>query len=293
MPSGHTPLIALSELGPDLYAKIEYLHPSGSIKHRAIPGLIETRKNAGIIKPGQCIAVLSAGAAAVSAAWAASRIGHHLLAVLPRTAPPHFQRMLGWMGAACAQIDATELPAAIERLRADPGTYLLSAPSDPELIDHYRPVGREILAELPHAAAITVGIGTGATITGIGRELRRCESGCRLVGVEPAEAQVAAGRPWAPHTIHGLAPPVPQVLLDREALAETVPVASEEAWRMARWVHRKVGLPLGPSSGAAVAAALALRARGTAGAIVAVCSCSILEYVDVAPVLGESWPSTI
>jgi cysteine synthase A len=285
------PLVPLTEIGEGLYAKVEYLHPSGSIKHRAIPPLIEARKRAGDIRPGQRIAVPSAGAAAVAAAWAAARIGHPSVAILPRTAPPQILRLLRWLGARCEQVDAVELPSLMLRLKADPGTYLLSAGSDGAVPEHYRPVAREILDGLPEVEAITVGIGTGATITGIGRELRAATSACRLVGVEPAEAQVAIGRPWSPHGIFGLAPPVPQVLLDRGLLSETIPVGTAEAWQTAQMVHRRSGLPIGPSAGAAVAAALALRARGVSGAIVAVCSCSIAEYVDAAPVAEEPCPS--
>jgi cysteine synthase len=284
----HAPLIPLTELDPELYAKVEYLHPSGTIKHRSLPALVEARKRSGAIQPGQRIAVLSAGAGAMAVAWAGARLGHPVLAVLPRGAPPQIVRLLRWLGAACEQIDASELDHTAQRLREDASTYLLPQASDPEIPDGYRPVTREILESLGDAPrAITVGIGTGATISGMGRELRQAGSACRLVGVEPAEAQVASGRPWAPHSLPGLAPPIPQVLLDRALLDQIEPVASVDAWRTAQSVHRRAGLPIGPSSGAAVAAALTLRERGLKGAIVAVCPSSMLEYVDGAPPLGE------
>jgi len=276
------PLVPVPELDAGLYAKIEYLHPSGSMKHRALPPLLEARVRAGAILPGQRLAVVSAGSGALAVAWSAARLGHAALAVLPKSAPRQIVRQLEWLGASCELIDADEVPSTLAQLEADPDTYLVSQSHEPEVVDHYRPVAREILDALPDVAAITVGLGTGASATGIGREVaaRAVGARCRVVGVEPAEAAIASGRPWAPHTLHGLAPPMPQPLLDRRVLTDIVTVASAEAWRIAREVGRRAGLPVGPSSGATIAAALALRAQGVAGPIVAVCSCAIGDYLD-------------
>ena len=281
------PVIRLSGIEPDLYAKVEYLHPSGSIKHRALPPLIAARRRSGLIQPDQQIAVVSAGAGAVAVAWGAARIGHRAVAILPLTAPRPIVRLLHWMGATCTQIDADELPETIERLRGDPGTYLLSQADESEIVDGYRPVAREILTDVPEVKVILVGIGTGASISGIGREVQEDEADCAVIGVEPAEAPVAGGGEWRPHTIHGLAPPMPQPLLDRRVLTEIVTVPSRDAWLCAREVYRKEGLPIGPSAGATVAAALKLRARGVRGPIVAVCACSMLDYLDESNVESE------
>lgn len=286
-PMGLTPLVSLASLGPELYAKLEYVHPSNSMKHRAIPPLLEAKKRQGAIASDAVIAVLSAGAGAVSVAWAASQLGHRALTVLPRDAPSTLARLIRWMGATCVQIEASEVAATIARLRADPEIHLMSQSQDPEIVDYYRPVAREIMTQLPEVAAIVVGIGTGASITGIGREVKDANGRCRVVGVEPSEAQVARGGSWAPHTIYGLAAPMPQVLLDKSLIAEIVPIPSREAWRSARDAAQKVGLFVGPSSGATIAAALALRARGERGPIVAVCACSMMEYIDAAPDLGD------
>lgn len=282
-----TPLVPLEPVDPTIYAKIEYGHPSGSLKHRALPPLLAARKRMGGIQPGQTLAVLSAGAGAVTVAWTAAHLGHPCLTILPRTAPRHIVRLVRWLGATCEQIGPEEIDTVLARLRGDPNTYLVSQAHEPEIVDYYRPVAREVLAELPGAAAIVVGIGTGASITGIAREIRDRGATCHVFGVEPAEAAVASGHSWAPHTIHGLAPPLPQELLEKGRLSEILTVPSVDAWRCARNVHRRVGLPVGPSSGATIAGAMLLRQRGFEGPIVAVCACSMNEYLDDAPRLDS------
>ncbi len=275
-----TPLVALPQYDDALYAKVEYLHPSGSMKHRAIVPFLEALKASGELEPGQRIAILSVGAAAVTAAWVGARIGHAVVAVLPPTTTAQTVNLLRWLGATCHQVEEGEIGGLMQALGEAPDTYVLAQTHEERLIDHYRPVGREILAELGQVAAITVGIGTGLSITGIGREVKAQAAGCRVVGVEPAEAAIASGNPWAPHNIPGLAPPVPQPLLDKTLVSDIVPIPSDEAWRCAREVAQGTGLLLGPSSGATVAAALRLRGQSVTGPIVAVCACSMGEYVE-------------
>jgi cysteine synthase len=278
-----TPLEPLTDYVPGLYAKIEYLHPSGSMKHRSIPVFLEQLIKTEELRRGRQIAIRSAGSAAVTTAWAGARIGCPVIAVLPASASQTTVKLLKWLGATCHIVspqDATRLMAEFES-RDD--VYVLAQASEPRLVDHYRTVGAEILSELKDVAAITVGIGTGLSVTGIGREIAESRSRCRVYGVEPAEAAIASGRPWAPHHIPGLAPPIPQPLLDRSLLGDILLVRSEEAWQRAQEVVRRCGLPLGPSAGATVAAAIQLRERGITGAVVAVCACSISEYLDDTP----------
>jgi cysteine synthase len=114
------------------------------------------------------------------------------------------------------------------------------------------------VTQLPDIEAVVVGIGTGVSITGIGRAMRRRRPDCLVIGVEPAECRPSTGAPWAPHCIAGLAPPMPQVLLDRAVIDDIVAVSSNEAWARARALACRDGLLAGPSAGATVAAALQL-----------------------------------
>jgi len=280
----------LWHLGEEVYAKLEYLHPSGSIKHRSIPVHIEALVRTGELVAGQTIVIRSAGSAAVAAAWAGARLGHPVIAVLPPTVPPNIVRLLRWFGAQCNVLPPADASQLVDDLRSRDGGYVLEQANEARLIDHYRPVGAEILAELA-ATAITVGIGTGLSITGIAREVRERNPACRVYGVEPAEAPVASGGSWAPHGIPGLAPPIMQPLLDHSLLSGIVTVASSQARQHARDTARHSGLPLGPSSGATVAAASILREQGVTGPIVAVCACSINDYLEDAGHMTASAPA--
>jgi cysteine synthase A len=281
-----TPLVPLHDLDDrittnhPIYAKVEYLHPSGSMKHRSIPPFLHQLLETGELRHGTRIAIRSAGSAAVTTAWTGAQIGCPVVAVLPPTASQQTVRWLQWLGAICHQVPPEEATRLMQEFSDAPDVYVLAQAREERLIDHYRPVAAEILDELPTAAAITVGIGTGLSVTGIGRLVRERDAACRVFGTEPAEAAIASGAEWAPHRIPGLAPPIPQPLLDREVLSGIVPVPSDAAWRRAQRAIQRTGLPLGPSSGATVAAARHLREQGVEGPIVAVCACSIHDYLE-------------
>lgn len=278
-----TPLIQLKALDPQLYAKIEYLHPSGSLKHRSIPAFLMSLIKSGEIRQGQPIAIRSAGSAAVTVAWTGAQLGCPVYAVLPPTVSTQIVALIEWYGGKCHVQKPDAAKELMARFGKDGETYVLQQANESRMIDHYQPVANEILAELPTVAAITVGIGTGLSATGIGRAVQASGSGCRVYGTEPAEAAIASGKPWAPHHIPGLAPPIAQPLLDKNLLGGIVPIPSKLAWERARAVAQQCGLLLGPSSGCAVAAAEHLRREGIAGPIVAVCTGSMYEYLGVLP----------
>jgi cysteine synthase A len=282
-----TPLVRLRPLDADLYAKVEYLHPSASIKHRALPAFLAAEMEAGSIARGQRIVIQTAGSAGMAVAWSAAVLGLRATVVVPEVATLQVVRTIRWLGAECHQLADDEMAVMMRRLAVEPRVRVLDQASEARLIDYYRPIAAEILADCPSATAITVGIGSGLSLTGIGRELKARGGSCRVVGVEPAEAAVASGKPWAPHSLIGLAPPIPQPLLDRSVLSEIVTVASRDAWQCARDVYRRAGLPVGPSAGAAIRAAMMLRERGVEGPLVAVCASSISEFIERAPTLAS------
>ncbi|PQJ88926.1 MULTISPECIES: pyridoxal-phosphate dependent enzyme [Aliivibrio] len=274
-----TPLISLKEIDKDIYAKIEYLHPSGSMKHRSIPKLLKTLHLSGELKGINKIAICSAGAAAITTAWAAEKLGYSVIAVLPSITPKQTIKVLKWLGVTCYQVEDKKIAKLMQKLNALNDVYILSQMQDKRLIDHYRDVTKEVVSKLTTVSAITVGIGTGASIMGIGREMNIHQPNCKIVGVEPSEAAIVSGSTWAEHNIPGLAPPMRQSLLDKTLLNNVLTISSEQAWSCAHNVARTSGLFLGPSSGACVSAAIKLRAEGTKGPIVAICACSINDYL--------------
>ena len=275
-----TPLLPLPQFGADLYAKIEYENPSASMKFRAIPSLLQKLAKDGEIKAGTNIAIRSAGSAAIAMAWAAARISCTSEAVLPLSTPPQIVRLLKWLGTTIHQVPGPVATEMMKELAEREGTFVLAQVREDRLIDFYRPVAKEIIQQLPQVAAITVGIGTGLSSMGIAREMRAHFPKPTVYGCEPAEAPIATGGQWAPHDIPGLAPPIPQPLLDPNQLADILSVPSARAWERAQEVSRKTGILAGPSSGCTLDAALQLRERGLTGPIVAIFACSIGEYLD-------------
>jgi len=274
-----TPLVPLPSVGEAIYAKLEHLHPSGTIKHRAIVPWLEDLQERGELPSGRTIAIRSAGSAAVTAAWVGARLGYAVEAVLPPVASPHIVAKLRWLGARVHVLPIEQGTAKMRMLADDPEVFVLAQANEARLLPHYGVVADELLVQLEGVAAITVGLGTGLSAMGIARGFERHGSPKAIWGVEPAEAAVASGRPWAPHGIPGLAPPVAQPLLDKSALEGIDALPSALAWDCARSVAHQEGWLLGPSSGATIAAARRLRQRGESGPIVAICACGLDDYL--------------
>lgn len=279
-----TPLLTPAQMECAVYGKLEMAHPSGSLKHRAIVTLLEQLLRQGELSAGQPIIIHSAGSAAITAAWAGAGLGCPVHALVPRSVASGVTHQLRWLGARCHAVRSAHAAELIAKLVREQSAYVLDQARETRLIDHYQPIAQEIVEQCPQVDAVVTGIGTGASLMGIARGLRRLRPSCRIIGVEPAECQVAAGKPWAPHRISGLAPPFPQFLLDSEVPDAIVPVASTAAWQRARRLAREAGWMVGPAAGAAVQAAIEVRRRMALEHVVAVLGGGI------APLLGDDTP---
>lgn len=275
-----TPLVPLRSLGPGIFGKIEYLHPSGSMKHRAIPGLISELVSTGEITSTTRLVILTAGSAGITLAWAGAQHGIGVEAIVPANCSELVVAKLRWLGAEVHPVSREQAEVLLEQFERRPDAYVVAQTRDRRLLERYKIVADEIIDQLGSVSAITVGIGTGLSATAIAERIAELELGTVVHGVEPEEAAVASGKPWAPHGIAGLAPPMPQPLLDTSLLGSIVALHSDEAWRLARQLARADGLLVGPSSGATAAAAVRLREAGTRGPIVAILASAMHDYLD-------------
>ena len=275
-----TPLLVLDAGRGTIFGKAEFVLPSGSIKHRSIPPRLFELRRGGVLGPGRAVVIHSAGSAAVAAAWAGARGDLRVHAVVPRDAAEPMLAALGWLGAAAYPVASAEAADFIAALCEREGAYFLDQFADVALRQGYAVVADEIAAQCPDVDAVVVGVGTGGSVTGIAARLRELRARCHVFGVEPDEARVTQGRPWAPHGIPGLAPPATRTLFDAALVDEVVPVPTATAWQWARRLARDRGVLVGPSSGATVAAAHALRERGYRR-IVAILSGALAEVLTL------------
>jgi len=269
-----TPLISAQSFMPELYLKIEYNNPSLSIKHRSIPNQIFSLFRDKSITQKTHLAILTAGSAGASVAWAARQIGCNSTVVVPEGTSENLLRYIKWLGAVVIVTEPSQIKTVIKEFQDDPACKVIEQLSDPSFISHYCLIGEELLKQHADISAVVVPAGTAASVMGISGSLRKL--GIKIYAVEPAEAPVLQGGSWGPHNIPGLAPPVKTKLFDPKEVDSVISIPSQKAWDTAASILGTIGEPVGPSSGAAIAAAQQLREEGLSGDIVAICPSQIV-----------------
>jgi cysteine synthase A len=250
----------------DLAVKLEFFNPLGSVKDRIGLGMIDAAERAGLITPGKSILVEpTSGNTGIALAFVAAARGYRLIVTMPESASIERRRMLRLMD---AQVELTPqklgmagaIARANEIVTKTPGAWMprqFDNPSNPDI--HEATTAEEIWTDSAGQVDIVVGgLGTGGTLTGIGRALRSRRPGFTIVGVEPAESAVLSGDEPGPHGIQGIGPGFQPTVLDMAEIDRLITVSEREALAAARRAARLDGLPVGISSGAMLHAAVAL-----------------------------------
>jgi cysteine synthase A len=289
---GRTPLVraprlaAAEALAADLVLKLEFFNPLGSVKDRIGLAMVRAAEEAGAIRPGQGTLVEpTSGNTGIALAFVAAARGYRLVVTMPEGASEARRRMLRLMGAEVVETPAREgMAGAIARaeaiVAATPGAVMprqFDNPANPAI--HEATTAEEIWADTGgEVDAIVGGIGTGGTLTGIARALKPRRPGLRIIGVEPDESAVLSGDGPAPHGIQGIGAGFVPAVLDAALLDQVERVAEAEAIATARRVARTDGIPVGISSGAALAAGVRVaREPAMAGRRVVVICASFAE----------------
>lgn len=266
---GKTPLVRLERLtrGLDceILVKVEARNPGGSIKDRPALSMIEAALRRGTLAPGGTLVEPTSGNTGIGLALVAACKGLKLILTMPESMSDERKALLRGFG---AELRLTPAAAGMggaveeaERLAAVRGYVLLDQFSNPDNAEaHYRTTGPELLEAAGSLDAFVAGVGTGGTLTGVGRCLRQRSTAVGLYAVEPAESALLSGGKAGPHLIQGIGANFVPKLLDRSLLTDVLSVPGEEALTMARRLMREEGLSCGISSGANVAAALRLAA---------------------------------
>ena len=271
---GRTPLLEFTNLEKKyglkarILAKLEYLNPAGSVKDRIALAMIEDAEKKGLLTPQSVIIEPTSGNTGIGLASVAAARGYRIIIVMPDSMSVERRQLMKAYGAELVLTPGAQgMKGAIakaEELAAElphsfiPGQFV--NPANPEA--HYTTTGPEIWEDTDGTVdAFVAGVGTGGTITGIGRCLREKNPAVRIVAVEPKTSAVLSTGVAGKHGIQGIGAGFVPAVLDTEVYDEVIPVADEDAFATGRLVGKNEGVLVGISSGAAVWAALQLAQR--------------------------------
>ena len=279
---GSTPLVKLNRIVEDtmadIYAKLEFFNPGGSIKDRICLSMIEDAEKKGLLKPGATIIEPTSGNTGIGLAMVAAVKGYKLILTMPESMSMERVFILESYGAEVLLTPGEEgmigaVKKAEELTRQTPGSFIphqFNNPANPEI--HRKTTAREILNAMDgHLDALVAGVGTGGTITGVGEVLKAKIPQIQIIAVEPADSPVISGGEAGPHRIQGIgAGFIPQVL-KLDTIDRVITVTDEEAYGLSKKLAKEEGLFVGISSGAAVCAALTVaRELGTGKTVVVI-----------------------
>ena len=268
---GHTPLVELKQiekveqLQARLIAKVEYFNPGGSVKDRIALAMIEDAEEKGLLKPGVVIIEPTSGNTGIGLAWVASVKGYKLILTMPETMSVERQNLLKALGATLVLTPGAEgmkgaIRKANELKEQHPGAIIpqqFENPANPAI--HERTTAEEIWQDTDGVVDYFVaGVGTGGTLSGTAKGLKKHNPSLKAIGVEPAGSPVLSGGNPGPHKIQGIGAGFVPKNFDASVVDQVIPVQDNEAIRASRLLAKHEGLLVGISAGAAIHAAIQL-----------------------------------
>lgn len=263
---GGTPIVKLNNLtdaeSADVYVKLEFMNPGSSVKDRIAIAMVEAAEKEGLLQAGATIIEPTSGNTGIGLAMVAAAKGYRAVLVMPDTMSQERRNLLRAYGAELVLTPGADgMKGAIakaEELKNEHGYFMpqqFSNPANPDI--HELTTGKEIVEQMKDGLdGFVSGIGTGGTITGAGKVLRKHFDDIKLYAVEPAASPVLSGGSPAPHKIQGIGAGFVPEVLDTDIYEKVLTIENEEAYEAARKVATTNGILGGVSSGAAVAAAL-------------------------------------
>lgn len=271
---GNTPLLELgtyrdeNNLEANLIAKVEYFNPLGSVKDRVANAMIETAIKEGKINKDTVIIEPTSGNTGIGLAFVTATKGLHLILTMPETMSIERRRIVAALGAEVVLTPGAEgMKGAIakaEALKAEYGNAFIPQQFENEANPkiHFETTGPEIWRDTDGKVDIFVaGVGTGGTVTGIGKYIKSQNPNAKIVAVEPATSAVLSGKKPGPHKIQGIGAGFVPKVLDLDIVDEIIPVENDDAFNASRAVAKAEGLLVGISSGASIHAATELAKR--------------------------------
>lgn len=272
--AGGTPLLKLNNIAAgkalnfNLFGKLELFNPAGSAKDRVGLAMILDAEERGIIKPGATIIEPTSGNTGIGLAQAAMARGYKIILTMPDTMSVERRNLLAAYGAEVVLTPGAEgmkgsIAKAEELAAATPGSFIpgqFDNPANPDV--HYRTTGPEIWNDMDGQIDVFVaGVGTGGTITGVGRYFKEKNPDIKIIAVEPAGSPLLSGGQAGPHGLMGIGANFVPSILDRSIIDEIVTVKEDEAYEAGRLMAASEGVLVGITSGAALHAAMKVGMR--------------------------------
>lgn len=263
---GETPIVRLNHVVPsdaaEVFVKLEFFNPGGSVKDRIALNMIETAEKQGLLKAGDTIVEPTSGNTGIGLAMVGAAKGYNVILVMPDTMSIERRKLMQAYGAELLLTPGAEgmkgSIAKAEELATQDGYFMpmqFDNPANPDI--HARTTAVEIQRAFGTTlSAFVAGVGTGGTITGVGEELKRVTPEVKVIAVEPTESPVLEGGKHSPHKIQGIGAGFISEVLDTKVYDEVLAISSDEAIEMARNVASQEGILVGISAGAAIAAAV-------------------------------------
>lgn len=288
---GNTPILKLKgeEEASNVFLKLEFFNPGGSVKDRIALGMIENAEKIGTLKKGSTIIEPTSGNTGIGLAMIGATRGYHVILVMPDTMTVERQKLMKAYGAEVLLTPGAEgMKGSIkvaEEFAKEKGYFLtrqFENPANPET--HEKTTAQEIIAsfESQKIDAFIAGVGTGGTLTGVGHELKKVYPNIKIYAVEPAETEILRGGAHSPHRIQGIGAGFVPGVLDKEVFDEVIPVSSQDALDTARHIGATDGILVGGSAGAVIFAARQVAKELGAGK----------NILTLAPDNGERYLST-
>ena len=288
---GGTPLLKLSKIveedSAEVYVKLEKLNPGGSIKDRAALGMVEVAEKQGLLKPGSVIVEPTSGNTGIALAMIGMLRGYKVIIVMPDTMSVERRNLMTAYGAELILTEGAKgmkgaITTAEELVSKNEGYFLPQQFTNlANSQKHYDTTAVEIFNDVKDVDIFTAGVGTGGTISGVGRKLKELNSNIKIVAMEPANSPVISGGQPSPHKIQGIGAGFIPEVYDKSVVDEVITITDEDAFKYARLLAKEEGILVGISSGANVAAAIMLAKKLGKGK----------KVVTVAPDGGEKYLS--
>lgn len=285
---GNTPIISLDKIGyENVYVKLEKYNPGGSIKDRIALSMIEGAENRGLLKEGSVLVEATSGNTGIGLAMAGNLKGYKVIIIMPETMSIERRQLVKAFG---AELILTQGPKGmngsiekLEELLKENDNYIslgqFENEDNPKV--HYEKTGPEIYEEVPDINLIIAGIGSGGTISGVGKFLKEKNESVEVIGIEPLASPLITQKKAGPHKIQGIGANFIPENYDENIVDEVLTVSDEDAFEMVRLLANKLGILVGISSGANVFGAIEISKKYPNKKIVTIAPDGVDKYMSM------------